>query len=229
MDAKQYDQNDDEDPNDIDFAYYHDSLRDLSEHQMSLDYYDDDEDFDPSLAEFPPEAVEPFSLLESVWTDCTVPIFSQSFPSSFSLVLLSLVLPLLQLAGSPKTVIHCSSACLGLAASVVFFPDSWQLLCGIGVGSGLLFLFSSYICFSCRSRIAFVSASLLAAAVHFELTMDGSQWHTLRGPAQLVAMKIISLAIDDETPRFEELFGYLFCPGENLALHHVEWHRCHTL
>lgn len=213
MDTEQYDQLDADDPSD--FAYYHDSQNGLSDDQMSFDYYEDDE-FGDELGEFLPDQLESHSLLQSLWSDCTMPILSQSFLSSLSLILLSLILPFLCIVRSPPAFVHLSSFCLGLAASVFFFPDSWQFLVGIGVCSGLLFLFTSSIFPSSRSRTAFLSASLLATAVHFELSLDASKWHTLRGPAQLLAMKIISLAIDGESPGLEQLFGYLFCPGEFL-------------
>ena len=51
------------------------------------------------------------------------------------------------------------------------------------------------------------------AAVGCEMGMDGTVWRALRGPAQVLAMKVVSLALDGESPRPDQLVGYLFCPG----------------
>ena len=212
MDVEFMDEYDTEDLIDINSNYYHDFPNDFTDDQTSFDYYED-EFGDELSSEFLSEKAGSHSLLQSLWSDCTLPVLSQSFLSSFSLILLSLIVPLLCLVPSPKPLVHLTTAGLGLATAVAFFPESWQLLVGIIFCSGLLFLLADSVFPTNRSRAVFLSTSLVVAAIYLELSLDGSEWHTLRGPAQLVAMKIISLAIDAETPRFEELFGYLLCPG----------------
>ena len=213
MDVEQYDHRDVEDDN-LHFYYDDDSAHYLLKDQADFDYYADD-DFGPPIGdEFSSDEPDFYSLLRSLWTDCTLPIFSQSFLSSSALILLSAVLPAARILRCPQLFLHLLSALLGLTASGIFFPDSWQLLAAIGLGSGSLLLFSRRVFpASGRSRTAFVSAALLATAVHFELTIDDAKWHTMRGPAQLVAMKVISLSMDAESPVTLELFGYIFCPG----------------
>ena len=110
--------------------------------------------------------------------------------------------------------LHLTSAGLGLAAIVVFFPDSWRVLTAIVLVSASLFQFLPKLSTSASQHLAlYLSAFLWTAATYLELKMDGPTWHKLRGPALLVAMKVLSVAIDEEKPSWEQLLGYLLCPG----------------
>ena len=195
-----------------DYAEYHEHMS--SDGLSPYDYFEDDD-----LAEyFEPQPDDAVSQLLFVWTHCTVPILAQSLTTAAPLTLLSFALPLLSsiggAAGLPSVFIHLTSAGLGLAAMLVVFSDSWPTLLAMTVAGVLLYFLLPFVFPHSRASNTLVLAmALLSAAVTCEFAMDAPTWHTLRGPALLVAMKVLSVTIDDEKPSLEELAGYLLCPG----------------
>ena len=153
---------------------------DRHHHHPSLDDYDDgmyDDDYAFSEGDyaFYYEGDDGLSL-QSLWSDCALPVLSSSLSSAASLTLLSLALPVLRRAaasvgggssgGAPASaLLHLSSAGLGLGALLLFFPASWFVLAAIGVGAASLLLLLLPPFFGDRRGGVFLAASALGTFI----------------------------------------------------------------
>ncbi|XP_077996103.1 protein-serine O-palmitoleoyltransferase porcupine-like [Glandiceps talaboti] len=174
---------------------------------------------------FPPDYYDYGEPQEMTWSyqylfyECVIPTSQQAIQIVTPLLLLCIGFRLIAYVGFPKSVVHLVSGVSGLCSLYIFFE--WNLLhlvyLGI-IGYVVLWFLHYYTDIHYKGAIMAVVCVLFQTLWEYFL-VDHVQWHRIRGSQLLLAMRIISIAIDldqgtiQQFPDPQRYLGYCYFVG----------------
>lgn len=186
-----------------------------------MDFYDTDLDVDDGLSDSMYYTDEPEFTLADLYTNCLVPTLRDGIGAAAILLPTCIVFRLVIHANIlPRNGVHILSALAGICCLYHFFAGLASYVASFAM-FGIAVLLSVDLCVK-RLRGLICSAACIAFVVVCELYLvDATSWHRVRGPQMIIAMKLISLALDVDSgsyklPSLLHILGYVFHVGTSI-------------
>lgn len=171
--------------------------------------------------------------IENTWTYislCGEPTLYEGLRFAKDLIIANVCLRLIiQCISMPHNVRHSLSLVLG--SFLLYYNIGWALSWIFGLTIGTYLLIISLSIFTKKSRGFFISFSVIVFLLSCEIYLiNPKTWQQIRGIQMIVAMKVISVAIELDRNLYKQMLnplefgGYILCPANCILGPWISFH-----